>query len=967
MEVNLLKRMISNTKTISIQCILASTLFFLLCLTVSSNSISENLFVELKCENNICKCNSKENFNVDTVLQVLKNCSTEDSSLLACAYHQLAVSYFNSENYDYEKAILYNKNAMKLRELNNDGWLWKSQLNLALCYYSMDNYSRALYYLEKAKDQEGNPKRAIDSIRIFNYLSQSYQEIGEFEKAIQFAKKSIKVNADINQVRVSLVTYAEILISTKDSLNIIKAISCLDSLENAFSNIEDSVSLYGVKNNLGNAYYFSKQFEKAIQKYNQAFELLPYLNYKAPMLNNIGVNLIEQSKFDEAYKQLKKSLKLKNEYLNTEYIYEYAPDYENFGDYYVKLNLVDSALIHYQKALINITNNFRNEDILQNPNPKDTTLFLYSNPDIIRVLHLKATAAHQFYQQNNNPKYLGIAHQTYQTLIDFHNKLQKNISTENSRLFQSKNILEYLEQALEVAYNKQSNNNFDAEASFRLMEKNKATVLLQSMNEADALQFASLPDSLVEQEKDLKIANAYYERQQNDAIIYEDTITVINKFEDALLENKEKYHHLIKTLEENYSDYYKLKYQQNKSTLKEVQNQLNEETALLEFFVGLKHIYVLSIQQNQSKLYQIEKPNDWEKQVEDFVGIFKRPNLSSDLHSSTQVSKFVNQASYFYEILLQQPLNDLEENITNLQIIPDAELNYLPFDVLLYEKPSTSTNISFGELPYIVKKKSIGYAYSANLWLDNLETEPLINPINYGGYASKHQINEPYDDLPKPREQVQKTAKLFKGVPYIAELATKSAFIEDDNSYKISHFAMHGIVNDTLPLNSHLVFTPNDSSDFKLYASDLYNKKLNTELAVLNACNTGTGQLQKGEGVMSLSRAFTYAGCPSLVMSLWSIPDVSSAKVLDNFFINLKNGLTKDVALQQAKLNYLETSEKAHPVYWAGLVAVGNLEALDLNTGWNVSLLLYIALAVLLLLIGIFVLDRNKISFNFKY
>ena len=166
---------------------------------------------------------------------------------------------------------------------------------------------------------------------------------------------------------------------------------------------------------------------------------------------------------------------------------------------------------------------------------------------------------------------------------------------------------------------------------------------------------------------------------------------------------------------------------------------------------------------------------------------------------------------------------------------------------------------------------------------------------------------------------------------------------------------MHGKVNDTLPLNSHLVFTQTDSLN-KLYAADLYNTKLQTDLAVLGACNTGTGKVQKGEGVMSLSRAFTYAGCPSLVMSLWSIPDVSSAKVLDDFFKNLKNGSSKDVALQQAKLNFLQTSEKSHPLYWAGLVAVGNLEALDFkstSSAWQ-----YFAIAALFLLALVFLSRR---------
>jgi len=949
----------SFSKKISIFYILLPVLFLLLPLTLRSNALSENLFVTLNCKNNICKCQSTENFSIDSVLHYLKYYNNKDTAILACAYHQLAVKHYIYDN--LAKAIQNSHKAIKLRTQFDDGWLWKSQLNLANFYNYENQYEESIKYAEMAKDQVGNPKRPKDSLLIFRLLTDGYKEIGENEKAIQYAKKAIYVNAKKEKIRDALFIYTKVLVSTKDSSNLKIAIEYLDSLENIYYNLKDTINLPVIKTQLGKAFYFNQQKNKSVKYYIEALKLFKYdtLN-KAILSNNIGSTFTELGKLELAHKYLIQSLNTNKTYYKNDFHYIYATNYENLGDYFAKKNQLDSALTNYQKALNNLTNNFRSNDVFQNPNSKEKDQFIYSNPDMIRVLHLKATAALQFYQQNNKPKYLNLANETYQILINFHNKLQKEISTENSRLFQAKNVLEYLEQALEVAFTKQANSSFDVDAAFRLMEKNKATVLLQSMNEADALQFANLPDSLLEQEKDLKIAITYYERQLNDAIIYEDTITVIKQLENTLLESKEKYHRLIKTLEENYPDYYHLKYQQNESTLAEVQNRLNQNTALLEYFVGSKHIYVLSIQQHQSKLYKFEKPNDWGKRIYDFVGIFKRPDLSSNLHSSTQVKQFSNQAFYFYETLLQQPLAELEESVSHLQIIPDAELNYLPFEVLLYQQPDTTTStLSFNELPYLIKNKAIGYAYSANLWLDDLETEPLNNPVTYGGYASKHQIDETYDDLPKPREQIKQTAELFKGVSYVAGLATKSAFMEDDNSYQISHFAMHGIVNDTLPLNSHLVFTPNNSKDFKLYASDLYNKKLNTELAVLNACNTGTGQLQKGEGVMSLSRAFTYAGCPSLVMSLWSIPDVSSAKVLDDFFINLKDGLTKDVALQKAKLNFLETSEKAHPVYWAGLVAVGNLEALHFKSDKQLSL---IVLATVLFLTGGFLVMKKALS-----
>jgi len=160
-----------------------------------------------------------------------------------------------------------------------------------------------------------------------------------------------------------------------------------------------------------------------------------------------------------------------------------------------------------------------------------------------------------------------------------------------------------------------------------------------------------------------------------------------------------------------------------------------------------------------------------------------------------------------------------------------------------------------------------------------------------------------------------------------------------------------------------LAFTPNTKEDdYKLYASDLYDMKLNTDLAVLSACDTGVGELQKGEGIMSLSRAFTYAGCPSLVMSLWSIPEKSSSELLRTFFEKLKKNVPKNIALQKAKLDYLETANHnvSHPNNWAGLVLTGNTEALNFKNDSNVFRWI---LALLLMLGSIFLVTKYlKIS-----
>jgi CHAT domain-containing protein len=118
-------------------------------------------------------------------------------------------------------------------------------------------------------------------------------------------------------------------------------------------------------------------------------------------------------------------------------------------------------------------------------------------------------------------------------------------------------------------------------------------------------------------------------------------------------------------------------------------------------------------------------------------------------------------------------------------------------------------------------------------------------------------------------------------------------------------------------------------------------------MTVLSACNTGTGRLQKGEGVMSLARAFLYAGCPAIVMTLWSVEDESSANLMIDFYKNLLSGYSKDEALRKAKIKHIRLADplKAHPYYWLGYVSIGDQRAL-----YHTKILYFAGMIVILLL-----------------
>jgi CHAT domain-containing protein len=139
---------------------------------------------------------------------------------------------------------------------------------------------------------------------------------------------------------------------------------------------------------------------------------------------------------------------------------------------------------------------------------------------------------------------------------------------------------------------------------------------------------------------------------------------------------------------------------------------------------------------------------------------------------------------------------------------------------------------------------------------------------------------------------------------------------------------MHTIVNNDDPMYSKLAFVQKTDSlnDGFLNTYEIYNMRFNARMAVLSSCKTGYGKLMKGEGVMSLARGFMYAGCPSIVMTLWEVSDKSGAKLMQDYYQSLIKGKSKSVALQEAKLNFLKKADnlKANPYFWSTYVIIGD-------------------------------------------
>ena len=197
----------------------------------------------------------------------------------------------------------------------------------------------------------------------------------------------------------------------------------------------------------------------------------------------------------------------------------------------------------------------------------------------------------------------------------------------------------------------------------------------------------------------------------------------------------------------------------------------------------------------------------------------------------------------------------------------------------------------------------------------------------------------------------------------IRDRASRDNFIKLVGEFDILHLATHGKADRDLGDYSYLAFAKTTSTknpqDRILYAKDIYHLPMQASLVVLSACETGAGEfLSRGEGVVSLARAFTYAGAKSIVTTLWSINDATTKDVISFFYENLNEGFTVGESLRNAKLKYIEQADDPNPFYWAAFTLTGESNRLPSSSSTAAALpwqfLVFVALLFLLLFIRLF-------------
>lgn len=692
-------------------------------------------------------------------------------------------------------------------------------------------------------------------------------------------------------------------------------------------------------------------FQRALKTYENIYEKKqrPYYLQEIVKINSSMVKLYDL--LDDNQKlnyHFENGLKEAQKAYQTRYHPVIAELYQHRGAAQLKKQDYLEAMKTFQTAVKSLVPSFKPDDPFQNPNLSKAVL--PNKAELLQLFQYKAQALSGLYKEEKQVQYLGFAFQTYRSIDTLITQIRQGFQAPGSRyLLQEKAVTSY-EQAISTAlqlYTVHEEVDY-LEAAYYFSAKNKALVLLEGLQDEQAKKFGGIPSPLLEQENQLKknsydLQVAIYEAQQDQ----KDSLQQI--LQDSLFEVRRAYTKLIDRFEKEFPSYYELKYQYTRPIeVKELQQSIPDQTLLVEYFIGEKTIFIFTISSTGLKSYTFTKPDNFNALCIDF-------RKASDGSLPNSRTTHLELGYLLFDQLLAKPLANEEENnpIDRLIIIPDDVLLHLSFDALLYAPTETWDRL---ENPYLLKKYALSYAYSNQLIFD-LEKKARIQQslkgfagfgLEYDDYTLEglSKLNKLKGDSIIPKraagkllysdDEVLEIADLLGGQHWLNKAATKRAFLENANKYKVLHMAMHGVANEENPLNSALIFTrTTDSLDYLLRASDLYAIPLYADMVVLSACNTGYGKLNRGEGVRSLARAFSYAGCPSLVATLWEAPDKASKDILVTFYENLKNGMPKDKALQKAKLNYLQNAAPAFsdPIFWSHLVIIGNAETISFDEG----------------------------------
>lgn len=839
-----------------------------------------------------------------------------------------------------KKALLIQQDASAFYHPNTAA-IYKS---LGNCLYEKGEYWVAIDTLTKATELYqaiGGNENDLSDCHL--NLGNCYADLGDISQALIHYKQAsfyLKDQAE-NMAEVS----NNMGLAYKYNNQLSEAIRKFDEVSNLFQSLPDpSIQQQrlnaDVQLNLGSCYLSQNQVEGALYYYEEGHKLHKQLNSPPIKIAQIN-NKLGFAKF--SYGDTIGALKLITQNLDIE-LTELSPML-NFstnyylGQIYTAQKKYYKSLDHYQSALSAIQ-----------PKEEQSLIFPFER---IQVYTAMADLYLQIGKIEKDSLQKALA---YSDLgIELLNKLKGNFSSLKSEVDLQNVFYDLYNTAIESSLLLSTDSLAYQQTAFQFANQYKGNILKKLSRKASAKTTFQLPDSLFQRERKIQAnLNRYqqlqfFEDQQQQFLGIPNQPTV-NDSMIAILTNERN--SLLKHLKEHYPKYFQLVHEDRLIKPSAIQKALTVNQTLIEYQWGRADIWAFVFRRDTFFIKTIPNANQIGNDIERLNSLYtQRPDLLPKQKREAIVNELVELASKLHQNLVEP----FESILTpDMIIVPDGMLCYLPFELLIQQKPKK--NRLFRSHQYLIKDHAIAYDYSSSIFLNRFEAKNKTQGKH--SLLAVAPIFDQYHPILNPLKHNRREAKLIQeligGTLWNKGEDSKARLLEHIDQFSLVHLSTHGVLLDASSELSYLAFSnPTDSLiKEQLTVAEIYNLELsNNEMIVLSACKTAEGTLSRGEGLLSLAHAFIYAGAKSLVASLWNVDDRHTPKLMEYYYQHLKSGHSKSIALQHAKKDYLinTTHEEAFPFYWAGFIMIGdNSPLFDSFDGQQLNYLFFLGIGVVL-------------------
>jgi CHAT domain-containing protein len=834
-------------------------------------------------------------------------------SLLFYAYKHLGILL--DVQTSYAPAIKAYLQAQRIKQQHpqwSDSLLYEIAEHAGSAYYHLNNFDSASYFLLQAEALAQRFPRIPEKERLYNDLGVLYYENGNYLQSRSYFTQALNI---INKR------------PPKDPTWVVNIENNMAAASYKLGQYQQAIAIYKticsqkvftsqIFLNLGLAYKAMGNYTEALKWFHQVntttlprvFNELAHTHLLLQHPDSTGYYLQQFANSTSPNKAPPNSM-----YTGMYYLYR--------GDWLINQQQYKAALESLQQAIIVFSGHFNNPNVQTNPVQFTGTFTSYR---LFDALFKKATTFEALYKATHNELCLMAAARTYTSAIDLLRFIEKSYDTDEAKLFLKNNNQQVYQNA--VAVNLQLHtlypNKSFARRAFVMAERNKASVMYSGISEKGFRKLPGINPALVQQERNIKYNLARLSIRSDQTLGGPALVSLANEkagYEIQLA-------HVQHALEQN-SLYYQLKYRDSEPSADSLQQYLGLNQAVISFYATGNTLNIFVITRSGFKQASIDSFAFIQQAITHWLTALQNPENGRRFKGATWGQQLYRQ--------LVKPVQALTGGAIEWIIIPDNLLYYLPFESLPAEEGADARPL--------LETTEISYQFSARFIAAQAARKfSASHPLQTLAFAPFAQAGKPFphpeytfmQNLPASAQEIAQ----LPGLTLTNQQATKERFLQHLQQYPVVHLATHAIADTGNSAASFIAFYPQTQQPTQdaLYLEELYGLNMEaTQLIIISACETGHGQLVNSEGVLSLTRGFAYAGCASMVNSLWKADDAATAAILHQFHIYLAKGYTKSKALRQAKLDYLHSNALYKtPDYWAHLILTGDNQPLVQAVTW---------------------------------